>query len=243
MPTRDEYIQVIEPILDEFSAKPADAWNGIYRLLLWYESGYPHIVEANELKKMLWGERARMVEGELAKMFDCEPHQVRYRVGRLFHHQSFKRMQIQNPLGIAFTLSLTRLLKKFSGSAGYDFHTEEAIGRSVFIGLKDPPRRASDIVVIRGDDEVAIISAKWSLRHDRLKDMLDECAYFRVVRPSLKFYAATNEYMPARLAKLLIDRCIEDVFHIKRSLVMLVNNDDTRLASIRDLSELFAPFQ
>jgi hypothetical protein len=152
-------------------------------------------------------------------------------------------MQVQNPVGIGFTLSLTLLLKKFGAASGYDFHTEEAIGQRIFVGLKDAPRRASDIVVTKDSDEVAIISAKWSVRHDRLKDLLEECEYFRVVRAPLKFYVATNEYMPARLSKLLVNRCIENVFHVNRSLLVTVNNNDSRLASIRDLSDLLALFQ
>ena len=175
-------------------------------------------------------------------MLGCPAGEVQDQVGSLFRQKAFEGMQVQNPLGIGFTLSLALLLKRFCPSSGYDFHTEEAIGQDVCVGLKDAPRRASDIVVTRAGDEVAIISAKWSVRHDRLKDLLEECEYFRVVRPSVDFYVATNEYMPARLRKLLVNRCIEDTFHVNRSLLMLANGGNNRLAGVRDLSELFTRF-
>lgn len=242
MPTRAEYLSVIEPILTQFATSPVEAWNGIYRLLLWYDGGYPHIVEANELKKRSWGERARLVEAKLAKAFACDPHEVRYHVGRLYEHTLFRRMQVQNPLGIGFTLSVAWLLKQLCVSTTYDFVTEEAIGQRVFIGLRDAPRRASDIVAIRGGEEDAIISAKWSIRHDRLKDLFEECNYFRAVRPKLKFLVVTNEYMPARLERALENRCIDEIFHIRKDLLLLVNPENVSLAKIRDLSDLFSLF-
>ncbi|MFQ5853704.1 MAG: hypothetical protein ACE5JU_24360 [Candidatus Binatia bacterium] len=241
MPTRAEYLQVIEPILEQHSTSSDQAWDGIYRLLLWYDGGYPHIVEANELKKKSWGERARLIEAELAKAFGCPAHEVRYQVGKLYQHPLFRRMQIQNPLGIGFTLSVALLLRKFC-SAHYQFLMEEAIGETVFIGLRDAPRRASDLVAVRGGTEEAIVSAKWSIRHDRLKDLFDECSYFRAVRPKLRFLVVTDEYMPARLEKLLENRCIDEVFHVRRDFLLQVN-PGSRVEAICDLSALFPVFR
>ena len=90
--------------------------------------------------------------------------------------------------------------------------------------------------------EVAVISAKWSLRHDRLKDLKDECNYFKTLMGSLKFYAVTNEYDPARLSKVLEDYRIDGLFHVKRALVVDIASVDGRLDGLRDLSELLQLF-
>ena len=53
----------------------------------------------------------------------------------------------------------------------------------------------------------AVISAKWSMRHDRLSDITNECpvykaAHQRIYRQSqtgLSYFVVTNEYDPSRL--------------------------------------------
>ena len=59
---------------------------------------------------------------------------------------------------------------------------------------------------------------------------------------SLKFYAVTNEYDPARLTKVLEDYRIDGLFHVKRALVVDIASVDGRLDGHRDLSELLQLF-
>lgn len=242
MPSRQEYEDIAAAIIQPYLSSPTDAWKGIYRLLLWYEQGVPHIVETSSLGKRAWRDRARRIELELANAYGCAPHEVLYKVDALMQHKLLRRLQRQNPLGMGFTVSLVILLRHFSNPQ-YKFLTEEEIGSRVFADIQDPPRRASDIVIVEGLQETAIISAKWSIRHDRLKDWLNECAFYKEHRTSLKFYVATNEFMSARLRLVADDACIDGVFHVNRELLLLANQQNGRLDPIKDLTALLAHFQ
>jgi len=152
--------------------------------------------------------------------------------------------QRQNPLGIGFVESLLLLLQRFS-SEKYSFLPEGAIGKAVFPEIRsaEAPRSCPDIVAVADGSEVAVVSAKWSLRHDRLKDLKDECGYFKTVRPRLKFYVVTNEYNPARLDKVISDYRIDAVFHVCKRLVVDIAQVNGRTAELKDLSELLQLFE
>jgi len=93
-----------------------------------------------------------------------------------------------------------------------------------------------------GSTEYAIVSTKWSIRHDRLRDLLDECRVYKDHRPTVKFLVVTNEFMPARLKRLIENPCIDKVFHVNQDLVKRVNNGDGRLSGLEDLSHLHREF-
>ncbi len=245
MPTRERYAEFIAQILEHHLSSPAEAWQGIYRLLLWFEHGLPHIIDGNELLKPKWSSRALAVNNALAIDFGCDPKDVADNVDLLLKSPIFPHLpQRQNPLGIGFVESLLLLLQHFS-SPKYTFLPEGAIGKSVFPEVRstEAPRSCPDIVAVAGGSEVAVVSAKWSLRHDRLKDLKDECGYFKTVRPRLKFYVATNEYNPARLDKVISEYRIDAVFHVCKRLVVDVAHVDGRTAELHDLSELLTVFR
>lgn len=200
-------------------------------------------MEADQLAKKKWSSRALAVKDALAQEFGCSPDDLANKVDLLLKSEIFTRApQRQNPLGIGFVTSLLLLLEHFS-SRDYAFLTEKAIGEVVFKGIREAPRSKPDIVVVRNDSEVALISAKWSLRHDRLKDLKDECAYFKTLAPRLKFYAVTNEYSPSRLDKVIGDYRIDNVFHVCRKLVVDAAGVDGRTARLLDLSDLLRLFR
>ena len=242
MPSRGEYETVARQVLAPHLTNTTTAWRGVYKLLLWFEHGVPHIIDGNRLTRGIWRARAEAVGAALAKEFDCAIRAVPNQVDLLLRNSIFKRPpQRQNPLGIGFVSSLLVLLEHFA-SPDYQFMPEEAIGKIVFRGIREAPRSAPDIVVVKGDTEIAVVSAKWSLRHDRLKDLKDECNYFKTLMGSLKFYAATNEYDPARLSKVLEDYRIDGLFHVNRGLVVDVAQVDGRLERLFDLSKLLRQF-
>ncbi|MDI6857387.1 MAG: hypothetical protein QME71_03620 [Dehalococcoidia bacterium] len=242
MPTRDEYKQVALRVLRPHVASPATAWRGVYQLLLWFQDGLPHIIEADQLLRPKWTSRAAAVRDALAQEFGCAPDKVVEEVDLLLKSEIFTRApQRQNPLGIGFVTSLLLLLEHFS-SRHYAYFTEEAIGEVVFRGIREAPRSKPDIVVGHKGSEIALISAKWSLRHDRLKDLKDECAYFKTLVPRLKFYVVTNEFSPARLDKVISDYRIDRVFHVCRRLVVDVAQVDGRTDQLSDLSDLLELF-
>ena len=93
----------------------------------------------------------------------------------------------------------------------------------------------------------AILSAKWSLRHDRLSDITNECpvykaAYQRIYRTShqeknLLYYVITNEYDPSRLGKILDDSCVDGVVHVHKPAVVDICELNRRAQNLIDLAD------
>ena len=242
MPPRSAYATVATAVLAPYFDDAASVWKGFYKLLLWFEKEVPHIIDGDKLAAGIWRERAESVQKELAREFGCKVSEVASQIDQLIKSDIFDRLpQRQNPLGIGFVTSLHLALKHFS-SPEYDFLPEEAIGKLVFQGIRKPPRDKPDLVVVRAGSEVAVISAKWSLRHDRLKDILDEADYFKRLSPRLAFYVITNEFDPARLTKVLDDYRIDGLFHVAKRLVTEVAGVDGRVHKMRDLSDLLVLF-
>ena len=94
-----------------------------------------------------------------------------------------------------------------------------------------------------GANCTGIISSKWGIRHDRIRDPQEEADTYKREEPSLRFFVVTNEFDNARLQKLLTYPTIDGVFHLRRELVRQVYMGmPNELAGLRDLTELFALF-
>jgi len=242
------------------------AWLGIYQVLLWYEEvnwvGYdvlPHIAEANALrpstprkaaawtKPSQWQQRAGALGNYLARQLVCSTADLPSKVDRLMNLPDYTGMQRQNSLGIAFAGLAKHILEHF-GDAGILYELERT-AQSVFPGIEFPGRSTTpriDLLALRGGYPVAIVSSKWSVRHDRVNDITNECpiykgAYQRIYRArpaGLRFYALTNEFSPGRLLKMLNDTCIDGLVHVHKPAVREVCGLDGRLEQMLDLSDL-----
>lgn len=246
MPSRAETTgQAVKIFTDaaRLYGKSADtAWLGIYEALLWYEptaipgnAALPHIIDADKLRSParrrptaaaarlnLWQRRAIAVEQYLAQQMSCQPGEVHRRVDRLMRRREYKRLQRQNPLGIAFSGLVHHALAAY-GTSHLSYDTEQ-MAQEVFPGITFPGRSkapAADILVRKGPLPRAIISVKWSLRHDRINDLTNECPSYKQAaawgRHPLEYVVVTNEYDPARLGKVLGDSCIDAVVHVPTS--------------------------
>lgn len=145
-------------------------------------------------------------------------------------------------------MGLTKhLLEKFGSSLlQYQIEVEAT---SIFSGITFPGRSSTpriDLLVTNKQIPCAIIMAKWSIRHDRLNDITNECpiyksAYERVYRgqwkSSLQYYVMTNEFDPARLNKILDDPCIDHVIHGHKAALVNVCKLDGRLEQLVDLAD------
>jgi hypothetical protein len=121
----------------------------------------------------------------------------------------------------------------------------EVNAASVFPGITMPGRSTSpsiDILIEKGGVPRAIVSAKWSLRHDRINDITNECPIYKAAsmrsRKPLEFYVVSNEFDPARLSKVLDDDCIDGLAHVHKPLVTVVCGLNGRLDTMLDLSDL-----
>ncbi|MFQ5881775.1 MAG: hypothetical protein ACE5I9_04800 [Candidatus Methylomirabilales bacterium] len=242
MVTFADIAATVQGVMAPWTGNPTDYWKGIYQALLWYEHGVPHIAEASDLKKPVWRRRAKIVELALAQALGCPPRNVPHRVDRLLRSPLLRGQQRQNPLGTGFAASLIYLLRLHSAQI-YQFIPEGKIGVDVFRGITGtPPRDRVDITVLRDQREYAIISTKWSIRHDRLKDWLDECDFYKT-RARLPFYfVVTNEYGRGRLRKVLQNQCQNGLYHVNRDLLLQLHDNDASLEPIEDLPALFTYF-
>ncbi|MBI4487965.1 MAG: hypothetical protein HY694_02675 [Deltaproteobacteria bacterium] len=270
MPSRDQTIadaiQIFENADYPSGLSPATAWLGIYQTLLWYEpvnwlgfSELPHIIDADKLrpaspakkrtwkKPNAWQQRAQAVSEHLAQQMGCPIGSVPHKTDLLMKQPDYEGMQRQNTLGIAFAGIVKKALEKF-GPATLLYETEVEAS-TIFPGITFPGRSGTpriDLLAKQSNIPRAIISTKWSVRHDRLSDITNECpvykaAYERIYRQTrrghLLYYMLTNEYDPARLNKILDDSCVDGVVHVHKAAVVEVCKLDGRLAQLTDLGD------
>lgn len=239
------------------------AWLGIYQVLMWYEpvnvggvAALPHIIDANNLRPPAgrpspapalnaWCRRAQAIEQYLAEQLVCTPDQVPIYLDRLMSHPVYRGRQRQNPLGSAFPALVKHALEQFGNKdVQYDL---EVPATDVFPGVAVPGRSVTpkmDILVRRQGRPRAIVSAKWSLRHDRLNDISNECPVYKyaasLTRTQIDYIVVTNEFGSARLQRLLRDPCVDAVVHVHKPAVMEVCQIDGELDSLSDLTDLIA---
>jgi hypothetical protein len=243
---------------------PEKAWLGIYQALLWYEktnlSDYPclpHIIDADKLrmpkhrqdqqsaKTNAWQNRAIEIERYLAKHIGCKPREVENHMDRLMQLPEFKSLQRQNPLGIAFIGLVHHVLALF-GNSKLAYSMEEK-AEHVFPGIKLPGRSTSpsiDVLVRKDMAPRGIISVKWSVRHDRINDLTNECPSYKNaaswLRQPLDYIVITNEFDPSRLNKMLGDSCFDAVVHVHKPAVVNIAGLNGRLNQLLDLTDLFS---
>ena len=270
MPTREQTIadavRVFEDAMYPSGLNLSSAWLGIYQTLLWYEPvnwvGYadlPHIIDADKLrpsspvkkrswtKPNMWQRRAQQLSEYLSQQLGCPVHSLASKTDLLMKQPDYEGMQRQNSLGIAFAGLVKHILEKF-GSESMSYETEVE-ATSIFPGITFPGRSDAprvDLLAKCNDIPKTIISAKWSVRHDRLNDITNECpiykaAYARIYRQEpqdLSYYVLTNEYDPSRLNKMLDDSCVDGVVHVHKAAVVDICGLNGRLTRLMDLVDL-----
>jgi hypothetical protein len=222
---------------------PADIWVALYVLLLDYVNGVPRITDANRLApNSAWYRRAQIVEQRLAQALGVPPADVVNHVDYLMRTFYPPNTQKMNPIGIALACAGVYLTDRF-GAGHYRWQMESKIGIEVFPNLLNFRRKAVDIVAFSGNSTYAVISSKWGIRHDRVRDPQEEADTYKVHEPSLKFYILTNEFDNGRLQHVLTYPTIDGVFHINKDLVLQVyGGNPPGLVGLRDFTDLFPLF-
>jgi hypothetical protein len=267
--TVTDAIRIFESAEYPSGLSTATAWLGIYQTLLWYEpvnwlgfTELPHIIDADKLRPAsptkkrtwtspnAWQKRAEAIGIYLAEQLGCPVNSVPHKTDLLMKQPDYEGMQRQNTLGIAFVGVVKHVLEKF-GSTAVSYETELEAA-TIFPGITFPGRSGTpriDLLAKRSDIPRAIISAKWSVRHDRLSDITNECpvykaGYERIYRQArrdhLLYYVVTNEYDPARLNKMLDDTCVDGVVHVHKAAVVGVCGLDRRLTRLIDLADFIS---
>jgi hypothetical protein len=275
MPTRSDTInlaaEAFENSIYPDGLSSQTAWLGFYQTLLWYQpvnhwgfDALPHIIDADKFrlpkkrtvekegKPPQWIIRAAAVHQYLATELRCELNEVALHFDRLMSSSSFEGLQRQNTLGIAFAGLVKYALEKFSHSEA-KFETEK-LAKIVFPGLPLSGRSqnpAIDVFATKNDVPIAIISTKWSLRHDRLNDLTSEAPEYKAAfnriyrqrgRADLKCFVVTNEFDPARLSKLIDDSGIDSVVHVRKRAIIEICKMNGRLSELVDLGDFLEQF-
>lgn len=147
------------------------------------------------------------VKERIAEELKVDPDGVCSELGVFFRHPDIRGLQPNNPRGHAFRSLVAETLARF-GDPQLDV-AEEVSPRDLFPGFDFGNRSKDariDIVVKRGPRPVALITTRWTYRHDRV-DIIDEARAYvpaaRELNRDCRFFGVTAEFGPARLRKVI----------------------------------------
>ncbi|MYB41198.1 MAG: hypothetical protein F4X76_03210 [Chloroflexi bacterium] len=177
-------------LLDEHGWELDEAWLAIAMLLvtceIWRDREWrafydaPVLQESNNYGLTKSGKpnaalsEAMLVKEWIAAGLNADPDGLCSELGRFFRHPDIVHLQPNNPRGHAFRSLVAETLARF-GDQQLEVH-EEVSPRGLFPGFDFGNRSQAariDIVVQRGQRVVALITTRWTYRHDRV-DIIDE---------------------------------------------------------------------
>ncbi|MDE2967316.1 MAG: hypothetical protein OXS30_07530 [Chloroflexota bacterium] len=175
--------------------------------------GAPVLTESNQYRLLRGGApnkpltEALKVRDRLAAELGIDRKDLCSAIGRFFAHPTIVGLQPNNPRGHAFRSLVAETISRF-GDPELVVH-EEVSPRELFPGFDFGNRSKDariDIVVQRNARIVALVTTRWTYRHDRV-DIIDEAlAYVPSARRQnhgCRFFGVTAEFMAARLRKVI----------------------------------------
>lgn len=229
-----------------------DVWgNGAWRSF----HDFPVLVESNKYKFIKTGApNARMADANrvgdyLASELGISRALLCSEIAIYFKSPQVLNLQPNNIKGHGFRSLVAETLAMF-GDPTLAI-SEEEFPHRMFPGYPFPnrsPKARIDIVARRGTMPVALLSTRWTYRHDRA-DMIDEAAAYipaaRGINPNCLYYGVTAEFDVARLKKVihvtapvLQTAALRRLVHINPVLVTTVTGKNGELANLMSLEEL-----
>jgi len=189
------------------------------------------------------------VKRHLATALGVADDQVCSRIGLYLRDPAVSALQPNNLRGHAFRSIVAETLARF-GDPDLDI-CEELKARDLFPGWDFGNRSKEarvDITAVRDGRVVAMITTRWTYRHDRV-DMIDEArAYLPAARNAnrkAQFYGVTAEVGVARLKKVIGETAsvhpnaaITRLVHLNPALPGPVMGNNGTLAHLMSLSDL-----
>lgn len=227
MPTTDPHAELAVALysqdLDGRGWELDHSWVAIARLLMtceiWRNGEWqafhdaPVLRESNDYRLNLDNQPNKALrdaleaKGRLAAAMQIDPGQVCGEIGQFFRQPGIVGLQPNNPRGHAFRSIVAATLDRF-GDQELEM-TEEVSPHDLFPGYDFGNRSADariDIVVKRRNILVALISTRWTYRHDRV-DLIDEArAYMPAAlgqNGTCRFFGVVSEFGSARLSKVI----------------------------------------
>lgn len=152
-------------------------------------------------------ERAEKLSAFLASQLGCNRVEICSKIALYWRHKDILAFQPNNLVGNAFRSLIAHSLKRFGDP---EIEIEEEVNPFIeFPGFPFSSRSKTpriDIVLRRKKLTVALISARWRFRHDRVDVVEEANSYLPAARrhnPNCQFYAVVGEFSPPRLAKIL----------------------------------------
>jgi hypothetical protein len=217
------------------AASLEEAWLGIYQVLLWYEHDFLHIKESNDLKKNPWQVKARRAEAFIARELGVAPDELPVLIDRMMRLPRWQGKQRNNPLGHGLRMLVSEVLRRW-GDPRFSYPEEEP-ATNWYPGISMPGRSEAPYLDVVSHDSKkvrAIISCKWSYRHDRISDVTNECQEYKAAavrrqQMGLGYFLVTSEFDPQRLDKVLNQPCVDGLVHVHLDLATEVAGGMTQL--------------
>lgn len=180
-------------------------WRPLYGAPVLRESNDYRLTKRGTPNKAL--SEAVQVKERIAAELVIDPDRLCSEMGQFFRHRDIDGLQPNNPRGHAFRSLVAETLARF-GDPTLDVN-EEVSPRDLFPGFDFGNRSKDariDIVVKRGPRPVALITTRWTYRHDRV-DIIDEARAYMPAARNLnrdsQFFGVTAEFGSARLKKVI----------------------------------------
>jgi hypothetical protein len=214
-----------------------ESWLGIYQVLLWYEGDRLHIKEANDLRKnKRWQELSARAEQFISNALGVDTTELPVLVDQMMKLPRWADVeQRNNPLGNGLRTLMADVLRRW-GNPKLEYRQEERMVMW-FPGMQLPGRSSDskiDVLAVHPDQPRAVISCKWSYRHDRISDVTNECQEYKgaAVRRQnmhLGYYLFTTEFDGQRLDKVLNQPCVDALVHVHLPLALHLLDGGTLL--------------
>ena len=203
-----------------------------------------HVREANDLGKRVWQQRAAIAQGYIAETLGVEADELPALFDRMMLLPRWAGKQRNNPVGNGLRILLSEILTRW-GDERFAYE-EEAPATSWFPGIVMPGRSKNpkvDVAAVSDGQPSALISCKWSIRHDRISDPTNECQEYRAAAMKrqfpLSYYVLTNELDWQRLEKVLNQPCVDGLIHVHLGLLdQVLGGESDAMAAARKASRL-----
>ena len=224
-----DYGRFVEEYFKDKSLTENNAWQHIYRLV-WSKNSnvdeLPEIKESNKLENTdIWETRARRAERYLSDNLGVNYQDPNFDlIFKAYVEEndleldSRKASNIRgNIRGEGFEHVVQYVIKEVCG-------VEPLMKKSVselqgYETAESSSVTQPDLILFSEQDYSLLMSTKWTLRKDRLKQFLHEAEFYRKRRPDLNITMVTNDIDTNYLTDLIENEFTDRIYHIHKPLL------------------------